>query len=72
MADTELKTRLKLRTDTLTNWQAANPVLLKGEVAVVINNTKTLFKVGDGTTAFKLLPWASEPTYDETEEMLEF
>lgn len=67
-----VNTRIKLRTDTFTNWQSNNPVLLSGEVAVVIKGTKTLFKVGDGTTSFNSLPWASDPTYNESEEMLEF
>lgn len=32
---TTLNTRIKLRYDTLSNWQSKNPILLKGEVAVV-------------------------------------
>lgn len=72
MADTNIKTRIKLRTDTYTNWTTTNPVLLAGEVAVVEKDGKKLFKVGDGTTAFNSLAWASEPTYDSEEEMLVF
>jgi hypothetical protein len=76
MADKILNTRLRLKYDTLVNWQGANPILLKGEVGVVSVNVgehgpvddkadghvvrpAILFKVGDGTTAFKDLPWAS-------------
>ena len=33
----ELSTRIGLRSDTLENWTAANPILLDGEVAVVFD-----------------------------------
>lgn len=71
MADKILNTRLRLKYDTLANWQDANPVLLQGEVGIVSvpqgqdettlqeKQPAILFKVGDGTTAFKDLPWAS-------------
>lgn len=71
MAEKILKTRIQLRYDTLTNWEANNPVLKAGEIAVVsipsaptkdVNSVpapQILFKVGDGTTTFKLLKWAS-------------
>lgn len=74
MAEVNIKTRLSLRYDTLANWNSANPVLNKGEVAVVAipsgatgeNNTwgqdtkpSILFKVGDGKSNFKDLPYAS-------------
>ena len=66
-----LNTRIKLKYDTLANWSAANPVLLAGEVAVVAIPTESeptvgqvtkpaiVFKVGDGTTEFNTLPYAS-------------
>lgn len=71
MAEKILKTRIQLRYDTLTNWEANNPVLKAGEIAVVsipaaptkdVNSVpapQILFKVGDGATTFKLLKWAS-------------
>lgn len=71
MADKILNTRLRLKYDTLANWTAANPVLLEGEVGVVsvplasettagqVVKPAILFKVGDGTTSFETLPWAS-------------
>ena len=78
MAEVNIKTRLSLRYDTLANWNSANPVLNKGEVAVVaIPSTATsentygqdtkpsiLFKVGDGTSNFKALPYASARAAD--------
>ena len=71
MADKILNTRLRLKYDTLANWSAANPVLLKGEVGIVsvplasettvgqVVKPAILFKVGDGTTDFNTLPFAS-------------
>ena len=71
MADKTLKTRIKLKYDTLTNWQGAgaNVVLLKGEIAICEVPTGSsleqttppaiLFKVGDGVKTFAQLPWAS-------------
>ena len=72
MADKTLKTRIKLKYDTLANWQGdgADVVLLKGEVAICevptggssveqVTPPAILFKVGDGTKKFSELPWAS-------------
>lgn len=71
MADKTLKTRIKLKYDTLANWQVAGAtvVLLKGEVAVCEIPTGStaeqttppavLFKVGDGVKTFAQLPWVS-------------
>lgn len=71
MADKTLKTRIKLKYDTLTNWQGdgADVVLLKGEVAVCevptggsleqVTPPAILFKVGDGVKTFAQLPWVS-------------
>ncbi len=53
MANTTLKTRLKLKYDTLTNWIKNDPVLLEGEIAIVDpgvaaadGNATVLIKVG--------------------------
>ena len=71
MADKTLKTRIKLKYDTLTNWQGegASVVLLKGEVAICevptggsleqVTPPAILFKVGDGVKTFAQLPWVS-------------
>lgn len=93
MANVELKTRIKLRYDTFTNWSTNNPTLLKGEIAVTsvpaaptkdVNSVEApqiLFKVGDGTSKYNELKWASglaadvyewakaatKPTYTATE-----
>ena len=71
MADKTLKTRIKLKYDTLANWQGegASVVLLKGEVAICevptggsleqVTPPAILFKVGDGVKTFAQLPWVS-------------
>lgn len=82
--------RLQLKYDTYTNWTTANPVLLAGEIALTTVPTKSngieqvpavLMKVGDGTTAYNSLRFASalaanvhdwalgetKPTYSATE-----
>lgn len=68
MVKKTLKSRFKLRYDTLQNWESVNPILETGEVAVVIipssvaanaSSDITLFKIGDGVSNFNILPYAS-------------
>lgn len=71
MAEKILQTRIQLKYDTYANWLAANPILKKGEMAVatigatptqVVNSVtapQVILKIGDGTTAYKNLPFAS-------------
>ena len=71
MAEKTLNVTIQSRYDTLQNWTTRNPVLAAGEIAVVAipTNSETtvgqvvrpaiVFKVGDGTTAFNSLPYAS-------------
>lgn len=65
-----INTRIQLKYDTLENWNAnPNLVLRKGEVGICAipsgsSHLQTtppaiMFKVGDGTTTFKALPWSS-------------
>jgi hypothetical protein len=73
---TLLNTRIRLRYDSYTNWYNTNPVLLEGEVAIVVpgtdfgnENQKTsvapcLMKVGNGTANFNSLPWLSAVAAD--------
>lgn len=66
MATTTLNTRLRLKYDTLANWQKNNPVILAGEAAVVVvpaksgvtqNEPTVLIKIGDGTSKFSELDY---------------
>ena len=71
MAEQILNTRIQLKYDTLENWTTHNPVLKAGEVAVVaipaesastvhqVVKPAIVFKVGDGTSTFTELPYAS-------------
>ena len=69
MATTTLNTRIALKYDTLTNWNASEFILKKGEVAICsLANSETaeqstppavLLKVGDGVHKFRELPWTS-------------
>lgn len=59
------KARFGLREDTYENWMVNNPVLEKGEPAVVRDGTGAEWlKIGDGVTAFKALPWKKGPKGD--------
>ena len=55
MAEKEVQAKFRIRTDTLHNWIAANPVLLKGEIAYE-EDTK-MIKIGDGQSAWNVLPY---------------
>ena len=49
---------IKPRRDTSTNWSSANPTLASGEIA--FDTTNKQFKVGDGSTAWNSLAYATE------------
>lgn len=57
MAERTLQAKLKVRSDTATNWQSNNPVLLQGEPAFETDTNK--LKFGDGTSAYNDLPYVS-------------
>lgn len=73
MATKEFKARLINKIDTYENWTTNNPVLLKGEIAIVDVPASTevvqqepavLMKIGDGTKQFNDLPWISAKSAD--------
>lgn len=47
--------RLQFRRGTLAKWAEVNPVLAQGELGLETDTNK--FKIGDGTTAWNLLPY---------------
>lgn len=50
------------REDTLENWQANNPVLERGEPAIVRDGVDgEWLKIGDGVTSWNDLPWKKGP-----------
>lgn len=73
MATTTFNTRISLKFDNYNNWHTNNPVLLKGEMAIVEvpastgqmpNEPAYLLKVGDGTKNFDDLSWISGTAAD--------
>ena len=76
MAEKTLNTRILLKYDTYTNWTTKNPVLKAGEVAIAtiasgdtqevnsVTAPQVLIKVGDGTSAYTALPFASAKAAD--------
>lgn len=73
MANTTFNTRISLKFDNYNNWHTNNPVLLKGEMAIVEvpastgqvpNEPAYLLKVGDGTKHFDDLSWISGTAAD--------
>ena len=52
---------IQVRRDTLTNWNANDPVLANGEIAFVTDENK--FKVGNGSDSFSELPYLQADAY---------
>lgn len=57
---TQITARLTMRKDTASNWAAANPILSDAEWAKETDTDK--IKIGDGVTAWNLLPYFSAST----------
>ena len=56
----KLNVRVQNKRDTIANWESNNPILLKGEIAIVqALNGNVKVKVGDGITAFNDLVYIS-------------
>ena len=49
--------KIQIRRDTAANWKTANPTLLAGEWALETDTKK--MKIGDGSTAYNLLPYST-------------
>lgn len=57
-----LKSSFGYREDTKENWEAQNPVLERGEPAIVRDGIAGRWlKIGDGVTPFGALPWKTGP-----------
>lgn len=50
--------KIQIRNDEADIWQAVNPILAEGELAIEIDTRK--FKIGDGVTAWNALPAATQ------------
>nr|DAM44475.1 MAG TPA: hyaluronidase [Caudoviricetes sp.] len=68
--NTTIISRIMSKIDTAANWDANNPVLLKGEIVPVIvpdsegNTAYVVFKVGDGVSNYATLPFTSANAWD--------
>lgn len=73
---TNFKTRIQTKIDSLAEWNAKNPILLSGEIAVVTGCTSgdffdTRLKIGDGVSNFQALPFLDESCYELLSELYE-
>jgi hypothetical protein len=57
MSNFTLESRIQIRNDIAANWVTENPILLKGEIG--IENDTRKFKIGDGSTTWNSLKYAS-------------
>lgn len=58
VATKEILTRIQCKCDTSANWEANNPILLQGEVAIVNDSSEAIqLKIGDGTSSYTSLPF---------------
>lgn len=63
-----LNTRICQKIDIIDNWESSNPILLKGEIGLVVDGKHDIrVKVGDGTTHFIELPYADTKGYIDGE-----
>lgn len=68
-----IKTRIKNKIKKLEEWKLSNPVLLNGEIAIVIDGNLTRIKTGNGISAFNDLPYVSNTqhiTYENYAQLL--
>lgn len=54
-----MSVQIRLRRDTAARWASANPTLASGEMGVETDLEPVRFKIGDGTTAWNDLDYAS-------------
>ena len=71
MSSQEFFTRIQLKRDTEDNWLVNNPVLLKGEMAIVDSPDfdGQRFKIGDGNSTYSELPFADDNLYTNVEDL---
>ena len=53
--------RILIRRDTAANWDVKNPILLLDEIGLITDGPpeNRRFKIGNGITPFRLLPWGN-------------
>lgn len=74
----QIKTQILLRSDSHAAWEAANPYLGKGEIAVSVDTTivegvektVTRFKIGDGVSTWSQLPYFATDSVEGLENRI--
>lgn len=65
--------RICVKSDTLSAWESANPILLSDEIVIVTacgeGEFDTRFKKGDGINSFNSLPFIDAPYIDAISEL---
>lgn len=73
MATKTLTTRIKNKYDIEASWMNSNIILMKGELALVVdsleNPTKLRIKCGDGVNLFENLPYVTDAIIDEAKDI---
>ena len=64
--------RIQLRRGTASEWSSENPVLLEGEVAIELDNSRNRIKIGDGVTPWNALPYFLDAREEEVGDHDEF
>ena len=73
MTTKQFNSRIQWKKDTSANWTQNNPVLLNGEIAIVVTNAgETRFKVGDGTSSYTALPFQDEYVLNKIPNVSEY
>lgn len=66
----ERKARIRNVKDSTENWEKANPILLDGEIGIeVMEDGSIAVKIGDGTTAWKLLDYVTKTIAEADAEL---
>lgn len=60
MAESTLKTKIKVRRGTSVEWDKANPILAPGEIGY--DSTNNSIKIGNGTSKWAELPYSTAGT----------
>lgn len=50
-----MASRIQFRRDTAANWEKNNPLLMQGEIGLILDSPN-LYKMGDGSTEWNNLP----------------
>lgn len=65
----ELNSRIRNKKDTVDNWETNDPIILDGELIVVVTAESNIrLKIGDGTRTYSELPFIEDAIYSYIED----